>query len=81
MSNSENGPAPSGLTASVSLVVSAAIAYAIETGRVGWSWWWLALTGAPFVVYVAALAVALVGLAVGGPALVLWAKRRGRARR
>ena len=62
MSNNRNGPATSGLTASVSLVVSAAIAYAIETGLVGWSWWWLALTGAPFVVYVAALAVALVGL-------------------
>ena len=44
-----------GLTASVLLVVSAAIAYAIETGLVDWSWWWLALTGAPFVVYVAAV--------------------------
>ena len=72
----ENGPGSSGLTASASLVVSAAIAYAIETGLVGWSWWWLALTGAPFVVYAVVSVLALLGLAIGGPAIVKWWAKR-----
>ncbi len=61
MSDEKSG---SGLTAATSLVVSVAIAYAIETGLVGWSWWWLALTGAPFAFYVVVL-VALVGGGAG----------------
>ena len=53
----------SGILPAASLVVSAGIAYAIETGAVGWSYWWLVLTGAPFVLTVLATAGALLGVA------------------
>ena len=50
--------------AAASLVVSAAIAYAIEAGLVSWSWWWLGLTATPFVWVVLAPMVGLVGIGV-----------------
>ncbi len=55
-----------------SLVSSVAIAFAIETGWVSWSWWWLVLTGAPFALGMLALAFGLVAIAIS---------RRGRRRR
>ena len=52
-----------GLLSATSLLVSVAVAYAIETGIVGWSYWWLALTAAPFVLAVLASITALLGVA------------------
>ena len=62
----------SGLLSATSLVVTVALAYAIETGHVSWSWWWLVATGAPFALTVLATTGALVGVA----ALVAWLRRQ-----
>ena len=64
----------SGILAAASLIVSAAIAYAIETGLVSWSWWWLALTAAPFVATVLVTTGALLGIT----AVFAWVARQMR---
>ena len=66
----------SGILSAASLIVSVAIAYAIETGLVSWSWswWWLALTAAPFVAAVLVTTGTLLGIA----AIFAWAARQMR---
>ena len=64
----------SGILSAASLIVSVAIAYAIERGLVSWSWWWLALTAAPFVAAVLVTTGTLLGIA----AIFAWAARQMR---
>ena len=61
-----------GILSATSLVVTAALAYAIETGHVSWSWWWLVATGAPFALTVLSTTGALVGIG----ALIVWLRRQ-----
>ncbi len=52
-----------GVLSATSLLVTVGLAYAIETGMVDWSPWWLTLTGAPFVLTVLVSISALLGVA------------------
>ena len=74
------GESSSGILAAVSLVVTVALAVAIEKGWVSWSWWWLVLTAAPFAMTILVAAAGLIGVA-GFFAWQRWAPPRWRRRR
>ena len=63
MTNQINFDGGGSFLGATSLVVSVALAYAIETGLVSWSRWWLVATGAPFALAVLSTVAATIVIA------------------